>query len=58
MPKDNQKQNDLLSSALKNNLKLRKKQIFSRDKNDIVGKRTAKIGVSSLINKNKNGNVR
>ena len=51
MPKDNKKENNLLSSALKNNLKLRKQQILSREKNNIPGKRTAKIGISSLIEK-------
>ena len=51
MPKDNKKENTLLSSALKNNLKLRKQQILSREKNNIAGKRTAKIGISSLIEK-------
>tara|TARA_B100000965_G_C19463054_1_gene700609 strand:- start:738 stop:914 length:177 start_codon:yes stop_codon:yes gene_type:complete len=58
MPKDNQKENNLLSSALKNNLKLRKQQILSRKKNNIAGKRTTKIGVSSLIDKSTNGKIR
>ena len=40
--------NDELSSSLKNNLKLRKKQIVDRDKKKIIGKRTKKIGVSGL----------
>ena len=40
--------NDELSSSLKNNLKLRKKQSLDRDKKKIVGKRTKKIGVSGL----------
>ena len=40
--------NDKLSSSLKNNLKLRKKQILDRDKKKINGKRTKKIGVSGL----------
>ena len=40
--------NDELSSSLKNNLKLRKKQILDRDKKKIFGKRTKKIGVSRL----------
>ena len=40
--------NDELSSSLKNNLKLRKKQILDRDKKKIIGKRTKKIGVSGL----------
>ena len=40
--------NDELSLSLKNNLKLRKKQILDRDKKEIIGKRTKKIGVSRL----------
>lgn len=47
MIKKNNK-NDELSSSLKNNLKLRKKQIVDRDKKKIIGKRTKKIGVSGL----------
>ena len=58
MPKDNKKENTLLSSALKNNLKLRKQQILSREKNNIAGKRTDKIGISSLIDKSSNGKIR
>ena len=37
-----------LSTSLKNNLKLRKKQIVDRDKKKIIGKRTKKIGVAGL----------
>ena len=48
MSKENQKENDPLSSALRNNLKLRKKQLSLRDKNNIPGKRVNKIGVFSL----------
>ena len=40
--------NDELSSSLKNNLKLRKKQTVDRDNKKIIGKRTKKIGVSRL----------
>jgi hypothetical protein len=40
--------NDDLSSSLRNNLKLRKKQILDRDKKKIIGKRTKKIGVPGL----------
>ena len=58
MPKDNKKENTLLSSALKNNLKLRKQQIMAREKNNIAGKRTAKIGISSLIDNSSNGKIR
>ena len=49
MSKEKQKENDPLSSALRNNLKLRKKQLSLRDKNNIPGKRITKIGVSRLI---------
>ena len=42
------KQNHALSDSLKKNLKLRKKQISERDNNEIIGKRTQKIGVSRL----------
>ena len=51
MSKKNQKNNIILSSALRNNLKLRKKQISLRDKKNILGKRTDKIGFSNLLNK-------
>ena len=40
--------NEELSTSLKNNLKLRKKQIIDRDNKKIIGKRTKKIGVSGL----------
>ena len=40
--------NDSLSASLKNNLKLRKKQIIDRDNKKIIGKRTKKIGVLGL----------
>ena len=40
--------NEVLSASLKNNLKLRKKQIVDRDNKNIIGKRTKKIGVSGL----------
>ena len=48
MSKENQKEKDPLSSALRNNLKLRKKQLSLRDKNNIPGKRVTKIGISNL----------
>ena len=38
-----------LSASLKKNLKLRKKLVSERDDNKIIGKRTKKIGQSSLI---------
>ena len=47
MIKKNFKNNEL-SSSLKNNLKLRKKQTLDRDKKKIIGKRIKKIGVSGL----------
>ena len=40
--------NDQLSASLKENLKLRKKQINDRDKKKIIGKRITKIGISRL----------
>ena len=43
-----------LSSALKENIKLRKKQISNRDKNNIKGKRLLKVGYSSLLHKKLN----
>ena len=52
MSKENNKGNTNLSTALRNNLKLRKKQLFLRDKEKIQGKRTTKIGISNLIKHN------
>ena len=47
-------QNDSLSISLKKNLKLRKKQVLEREKENIIGKRTKKIGLSRLnLNVNK-----
>ena len=43
-----------LSSALKENIKLRKKQISNRDKNNIKGKRLLKVGYSSLLHEKLN----
>ena len=40
--------NDKLSASLKNNLKLRKKQIVDRDDKKITGKRIKKIGILGL----------
>ena len=40
--------NEELSRSLKNNLKLRKKQIIDRNNKKIIGKRTKKIGVLGL----------
>ena len=43
-----------LSSALKANIKLRKKQISNRDEKNIQGKRLLKVGYSSLLHKKLN----
>ena len=43
-----------LSSALKENIKLRKKQISKRDEKNIKGKRLIKVGFSSLLHKKLN----
>ena len=40
-----------LSSALRENLKLRKIQINKRDEKNIIGKRLSKVGYSSLLHK-------
>ena len=40
--------NNELSSSLKKNLQLRKKQVYERDKKNIIGKRINKIGHSRL----------
>ena len=46
--KKKEKNNDDLSHSLKKNLQLRKKQVSDRDKKNIIGKRTNKIGFSRL----------
>ena len=51
MTKKNIDNENNLSASLKNNLKLRKKQISERDDNKIIGKRINKIGQSRLIGK-------
>ena len=43
-----------LSSALKENIKLRKKQIIKRDEKNIKGKRLLKVGYSSLLHEKLN----
>ena len=58
MTKNTQNKNNLLSSALRSNLKLRKKQILFREKQNIAGKRIEKIGISNLIKKTKNEEFR
>jgi hypothetical protein len=42
------KENHVLSESLKKNLKLRKKQVLERNNQEIIGKRSQKIGVSRL----------
>ena len=49
MTKKNIDNENKLSALLKNNLKLRKKQVSERDESKIIGKRTNKIGQSRLI---------
>ena len=51
MIKKNINNENNLSASLKNNLKLRKKQVSERDDNKIIGKRTNKIGQSRLFEK-------
>ena len=46
-----------LSTSLKNNLTLRKKQISARDEKNIIGKRTNKIGQSRLFDKDNKSNL-
>ena len=48
MTNKNKNKNNELSVSLKKNLQLRKKQISERENKQIIGKRTRKIGVSSL----------
>ena len=49
MSKKTINKNKNLSSALRENLKLRKIQINKRDEKNIVGKRLSKVGYSSLL---------
>ena len=58
MTKKNTYNENNLSSSLKRNLKLRKKQVSERDENKIIGKRTNKIGQSRLINVHNNSNFK
>ena len=51
MTKKNNDYENNLAASLKNNLKLRKKQVLERDDNKIIGKRTNKIGQSRLFEK-------
>ena len=54
MPKKSINKNKNLSSALKENLKLRKTQIKKRDEKNIIGKRLTKVGYSSIIHEKVN----
>tara|TARA_B100000900_G_scaffold379988_1_gene365340 strand:+ start:467 stop:634 length:168 start_codon:yes stop_codon:yes gene_type:complete len=49
LTKKNKNIDNDLSVSLKRNLQLRKKQVSERDKKEITGKRTSKIGQSQLI---------
>ena len=49
MSKKTINKNKNLSSALRENLKLRKMQINKRDEKNIIGKRISKVGYSSLL---------
>ena len=54
MSKKNINKNKNLSSALRENLKLRKTQINKRDEKNIIGKRLLKVGYSSLLHEKVN----
>ena len=54
MSKKTINKNEKLSSALKENLKLRKRQINKRDEKNIRGKRLSKVGYSSLLHEKVN----
>ena len=54
MSKKTINKNQKLSSALKENLKLRKAQINKRDEKNITGKRLTKVGYSSLLDEKVN----
>ena len=56
MTKKNNDNENNLSTSLKKNLKLRKKQVSERDDNKIIGKRTNKIGQSRLFINNDKSN--
>ena len=58
MTKKNSDNENNLSASLKRNLKLRKKQVSERDDNQIIGKRTNKIGLSRLLAKNDKSNFK
>ena len=54
MSKKTINKNKNLSSALRENLKLRKTQINKRDEKKIIGKRLSKVGYSSLLHEEVN----
>ena len=54
MSKKTINRNKNLSSALRENLKLRKMQINKRDEKNIIGKRLSKVGYSSLLHEKLN----
>ncbi len=54
MSKKTIKKNEKLSLALKENLKLRKKQINKRNEKNIRGKRLSKVGYSTLLHEKLN----
>ena len=54
MSKKTINKNKKLSSALRENLKLRKIQTNKRDEINIVGKRLSKVGYSSLLHEKVN----
>ena len=54
MSKKNINKNKKLSSALRENLILRKNQIDKRDEKNIIGKRLLKVGYSSLLHEKVN----
>ena len=54
MSKKTINKNKNLSSALRENLKLRKIQINKRDEKKITGKRLLKVGYSSLLHEKVN----
>ena len=58
MSKKTINKNKKLSSALRENLKLRKIQINERDEKNIRGKRISKVGYSSLLHEKVNNEQR
>ena len=54
MSKKTINKNKNLSSALRENLKLRKIQIKKRNEKNIIGKRLSKVGYSSLLHEKAN----